>query len=42
MDRITQEAYQRQRVLKRSEKKRNDGDTVQGQSQDSIQEEKAA
>ena len=41
MDRITQEAYHRQRILKWAEKKCNGGDTVQGQPQDSIQVEKA-
>ena len=41
MDRITQEAYQRQRILKwAEEKKRNgSGDTVQSQPQDGIQVE---
>lgn len=43
MDRITQEAYQRQRILKWAEKKKcnSGGDTVQGQPQDGIQVEKA-
>ena len=42
MDRITQEAYHRQRILKWAEKKCNGGgDTVQGQPQDGIQAEKA-
>ena len=41
MDRITQEVCQYYRILKWAEKKRDGGDTVQGQPQDGIQVEKA-